>query len=151
MRIFMAVFLLCAGCAVGRHGVTEIRNLDFDYEVLKARVKAALEKAFDIVEEVKEGVFTTEYQMTGEGVGTLYQYSRRAVVELEPQGVLFNIFIRADRYVRRRGERFERGWKWLSRDEETEEKIRDLFFAEIREDLRRQKAHQRYIEWLRGW
>jgi len=151
MRFALVVSVLIVGCATGKHAATEVHNLDFEFAILKARVRSTLQKAFDIVEEPQEGVFVTEYQITPEGVGTLYQYSRRAVVEIKPQGALYNLYIRVDRYVRKRGERFERGWQWFARDEKTEEKLRRLFLAEIRDDLRRQKAHQRYIEWLRGW
>ena len=151
MRFALVFLALVAGCATGRQRATEVRNLDFEFATLKARVRSMLEKEFDIVEEPQEGVFVTEYQITPEGVGTLYQYSRRAVVEIKPQGALYNLYIRVDRYVRDRGERFERGWQWLARDEETEEKLRRLFLAEIRDDIRRQRAYQRYIEWLRGW
>ncbi|RKY15291.1 MAG: hypothetical protein DRP82_02065 [Planctomycetota bacterium] len=151
MRFALVFLALVAGCATGRQTATEVRNLDFEFATLKARVRSMLQKEFDIVEEPQEGVFVTEYQITPEGVGTLYQYSRRAVVEIKPQGALYNLYIRVDRYVRDRGERFERGWQWLARDEETEEKLRRLFLAEIRDDIRRQRAYQRYIEWLRGW
>lgn len=152
MRFLVLLSLMiCAGCVVGGSQATEVRNLDFDYELLKTRVKSALNKAFDMVEEVEDGLFVTEYQITGEGIGTLYQYSRRAVVRIEPQGALYNLLIRVDRYSRARGERFESGWRWYARDTEAEQKLREIFFTEIREDLRRQKVHQQYIEWLRGW
>jgi len=156
MRVFpLLIAALAAGCASGPYGeTTVIRNLDFDEDVLHRRIRSALEHCFARVEQPAPNVFATGYQIiAGEGADFGFEYANRAVLRLVAHGLLFDLYIRADKYGRKAGVyQFEdEGWRHVRRSPETEEKVRKEIMAEIEQDRRVRRGHDEIMRLRRGW
>lgn len=148
--------VIVLGCSTPRPTIyksTVIENIDFDYDTVWKATLAAVNRYFeDFLKSDPGDDIVTMFQIRlGEGLETGYEYADRAVVRILPRGIMYDIYIRVDKYVRpRRVYHFpDEGWGWYCRNLDMELKIRNQFFNEIRADMRIRQGHEKFKNKMR--
>lgn len=144
------------GCSTPRptfDKATVIEDIDFDYDTVWKATVAAVGRYFeDFLQSDPGRDIVTMFQVRlGEGLETGYEYSDRAFVRIQPRGVMHNIYIRVDKYVRPRHVYHfpDEGWGWYCRNLDMEMKIRGRFFEEIKEEMRVRQGHDKFRNRMR--
>jgi len=132
---------------------TVIEDIDFDYDTVWKATVAAVGRYFeDFLQSDPGKDIVTMFQIRlGEGLETGYEYADRAYVRIIPRGIMHNIRIRVDKFVRLRHVYHypDKGWEWYCRNLDMELKIRQRFFEEIKEEMRVRQGHDKFRDKMR--